>query len=189
MILRVVKSETREEMNVFETWRLRKKKQIASRGKTFSSYIFHPSGSNVGTSSQGSKGIWNLYKYTKSMTNLRRIPSPYPTFHSVFGRIFVGNHLMASVPDSKAKSVSPRTCCGVIEQARYEARAKQYARTAPQPWIVLKLMVGVTVGIMAYSAYVYIGRFCVGMIKHGRRSRSGSGSEGMGSECHCFCVR
>ncbi|PBL03808.1 zf-DHHC-domain-containing protein [Armillaria gallica] len=52
--------------------------------------------------------------------------------------------------------------CRVVEDAKYQTREKRAARRAKkQPWIVLKLMVFITTGIMIYTAYVYIGRFCV----------------------------
>lgn len=71
-----------------------------------------------------------------------------------------------------------RTCCGVIEEATYQAREKKANRTKAQPWIVLKLMVGFTLGLMGYTAYVYIGRLCVSMI---RGHEGTGGSKGTGS--------
>lgn len=71
-----------------------------------------------------------------------------------------------------------RSCCGVIEEATYQAREKRERNTKGQPWVTLKLMVGVTLGIMGYSSYVYIGRFCVKMIQ-----RRDGGSRTAGSEC------
>lgn len=68
-----------------------------------------------------------------------------------------------------------RTCCGVVEEVR-ERRAN---RKNGQPWIILKLMIVFTLGIMGYSAYVYISRLCVKMIN--RRNGAG-GSRGAGSE-------
>jgi palmitoyltransferase len=58
----------------------------------------------------------------------------------------------------------------------HERREKQGA----QPWIVLKLAVFITAGIVAYACYVYIGRLCVPMI---RRRGGALGSRGLGSEC------
>jgi hypothetical protein len=72
-----------------------------------------------------------------------------------------------------------RTCCGVIEEATYQAREKRERQTKGQSWVVLKLMIGFTLGIMGYSTYVYIGRFCLKMIQ--RREGAG-GSRGTGSE-------
>lgn len=73
-----------------------------------------------------------------------------------------------------------RTCCGVIREAKNEAREKHARRPKPQPWIVLKLTVGLTIMIIGYSSYVYLGRFCVPMmLKHD----SALGSQATGSEC------
>jgi len=58
---------------------------------------------------------------------------------------------------------------------------KKAANTKGQPWIVLKLMVPLTVGIMGYVAYVYIGRFCLDMINEPEGSRA------TGSECCTPC--
>ncbi|PFH50212.1 hypothetical protein AMATHDRAFT_145711 [Amanita thiersii Skay4041] len=65
-----------------------------------------------------------------------------------------------------------RKCCGVVEEAAYRAQSKRANK--PQPWIVLKFMVFVTLGIMGYAAYVYIGRLCVPFIKS-RLDRRGTG--------------
>ncbi|GBE86951.1 hypothetical protein SCP_1001950 [Sparassis crispa] len=63
-------------------------------------------------------------------------------------------------------------CCGIVEEAREKRAAK---RNKPQPWIVLKLTIGLTLGIIAYGCYVYIGRFCVPMIKHNDGPLGGRG--------------
>lgn len=57
-------------------------------------------------------------------------------------------------------------CCGILEEAAaksLERRSKR--REKPQPWIVLKTAVGITAAIIVYAFYVYIGRFCVPMIR------------------------
>lgn len=72
-----------------------------------------------------------------------------------------------------------RTCCGVIEEAKYRAREKQEARVKPQPWIVLKIAVGITVAIIGYASYVYIGRLCVPMLLEEDNTLGG---RAMGSE-------
>ncbi|KIY68821.1 zf-DHHC-domain-containing protein [Cylindrobasidium torrendii FP15055 ss-10] len=59
-----------------------------------------------------------------------------------------------------------QSCCAVIEESAAKSRARAEARTEPQPWLVIKLMVPITFGIMVYTAYVYIGRLCVPAI-HG----------------------
>lgn len=71
-----------------------------------------------------------------------------------------------------------QTCCGVIQEAKYEARAKREARTTPTPWIILKLAVGLTVGIIGYASYVYIARLCVPMLV---KKRGTLGSQATGS--------
>ncbi|KAI0651141.1 zf-DHHC-domain-containing protein [Trametes meyenii] len=65
-------------------------------------------------------------------------------------------------------------CCGVVEEAREKSAAR---RSKPQPWIVLKLTVFITLGIIGYAFYVYIGRLCVPMI---RRDADALGGRGMG---------
>ena len=83
------------------------------------------------------------------------------------------------MPSKGAQGNEPR-CCGVVQEVVDEARMKKAANTKGKPWIVLKLMVPLTVGIMGYAAYVYIGRFCLDMI----RGREGAeGSRSAGSEC------
>ncbi|KAF8064338.1 DHHC palmitoyltransferase-domain-containing protein [Lyophyllum atratum] len=82
-----------------------------------------------------------------------------------------------SQPSAKGPRTAPPTCCGVIEEAAYRSREKRAARTKPQPWIVRKLMVAFTLGIMGYSAYVFVGRLCVDMI---RRRDGVGGSRGTG---------
>ena len=52
----------------------------------------------------------------------------------------------------------------MCQEAKYRAWEIREARTEPQPWIVLKLVVGITIGIISYAAYVYIGRLCVPML-------------------------
>ena len=78
-----------------------------------------------------------------------------------------------------------RTCCGVVEHAAIAAREKRSSRTTKQPWIVLKLMVFVTIGILGYTSYVYIGRLCLPMIQRHSGAPAGRGT---GSECQTrFC--
>ena len=73
------------------------------------------------------------------------------------------------------------SCCGVVEEAAYKARERSEARRSkPQPWIVLKLTVFFTLGIMGYTAYVYIYRFVVPMIKG---TNAALGSFGAGGMC------
>ncbi|KAG5637705.1 hypothetical protein H0H81_003561 [Sphagnurus paluster] len=71
------------------------------------------------------------------------------------------------------------TCCGVIEEAAHRTREKREARIGPQPWIVRKLMVGFTLAVMAYSAYVFVARLCVDMIRR-KEDAGGSRTTGIG---------
>ncbi|KAM6490991.1 zf-DHHC domain containing protein [Amanita muscaria] len=70
---------------------------------------------------------------------------------------------------------APQThkCCGVVEDVKYEVEARR-AKEERQPWIVRKFMVFITIGIMGYAAYVYIGRLCVPFIQ-GRFNRTAVG--------------
>ena len=67
------------------------------------------------------------------------------------------------------------------QEAIYRARMKREAGTKPQPWIVLKFVVGITIGIIGYTSYVYIGRLCVPMLLE---EANIFGKQAMGSECH-----
>ncbi|KDQ55985.1 hypothetical protein JAAARDRAFT_158736 [Jaapia argillacea MUCL 33604] len=55
-------------------------------------------------------------------------------------------------------------CCALISEAQARSDARRAARTH-QPWIALKFAVGLTVGLLGYTTYVYIARFCVGIIR------------------------
>lgn len=71
-------------------------------------------------------------------------------------------------------------CCGAVQEATsksIERRAKR--REQPQPWIVLKMTIGFALGIIGYASYVYIGRFCVPMI---RKNHEILGGRRVGSE-------
>lgn len=79
-----------------------------------------------------------------------------------------------------APSGSPNACVDFFQKVEDRAREQQTARRSkPQPWIVRKLMVGFVIAILAYTYYVYVGRFCVDMIK---RNGGAKGSRGQGSE-------
>ncbi|KAI0342150.1 zf-DHHC-domain-containing protein [Trametopsis cervina] len=58
------------------------------------------------------------------------------------------------------------TCCGVIQEATSKSRERtEQRRNKPKSWLVLKMTAGTTLAIIAYASYVYIGRFCVPMIR------------------------
>ena len=69
-----------------------------------------------------------------------------------------------------AKSTShgreEHTCCGILEEAAARSvERREKRREKPQPWIALKAAVGITICIIVYGYYVYIGRFCAPMIR------------------------
>jgi len=70
-------------------------------------------------------------------------------------------------------TMSRHQCCGIVEEAALRAREKRQNRTIPQPWVVRKIAVFLTLGIMGYSGYVYISRFCISSIKRTRQSTTG----------------
>lgn len=77
-------------------------------------------------------------------------------------------------PSEEADSQMPEhQCCGVVEEAALHAREKRANRSQPSPWIAQKIAVVLTLGIMGYAGYVYIGRFCKSIIKQDRQSSSG----------------
>ena len=82
-------------------------------------------------------------------------------------------------PQRKAPKSRDKTCFGVIEEAADTARKRKMPeRTKPQPWIVRKLMVGITLGLMGYCAFVYIQYLCLPMI---RRKNNSQGNRRIGS--------
>ncbi|KAH8830957.1 zf-DHHC-domain-containing protein [Flagelloscypha sp. PMI_526] len=80
---------------------------------------------------------------------------------------------------SKAKAKDGgSSCIGLSEtvtQAKYNSRQRRNAK--PQPWIVLKLIVGFTSGIMCYAFYVYTHKLVVPML---RKEQGALGSQGTG---------
>ncbi|KAF9646143.1 zf-DHHC-domain-containing protein [Thelephora ganbajun] len=57
---------------------------------------------------------------------------------------------------------SKEACCADFNKNIQEKRHKR--RSKPQPWILLKFAVFLTLGIIGFATYVYIGRFCVPML-------------------------
>ncbi|ETW80034.1 hypothetical protein HETIRDRAFT_321973 [Heterobasidion irregulare TC 32-1] len=76
---------------------------------------------------------------------------------------------MASNGVPTSTSTKHRSCADIVTAARMRSHEKR-ARRTKQPWITLKLAVGIAGALIAYACYVYIGRLCVPMIK-----RNGSG--------------
>ncbi|KAF7317895.1 Palmitoyltransferase [Mycena kentingensis (nom. inval.)] len=73
--------------------------------------------------------------------------------------------------DNKMAPSKPEkpTFWGTISEAAHNARQRRERK--PQPWLVRKLAVPLTFGIMGYTAYVFAGRFVRGLIRDGGVSR------------------
>ena len=62
--------------------------------------------------------------------------------------------------------------------------ARQRKASKPRPWIERKFMVALVIGLAGYTWYVYVGRFCVPMI---RGDNDALGGLAMGGELQqCF---
>ncbi|KAF8660702.1 hypothetical protein AX16_001569 [Volvariella volvacea WC 439] len=76
-------------------------------------------------------------------------------------------------------------CCGVTQDLKVVVAEKRNS-DRPKPWIARKFMIVVTLGVMGYAAYVFIGRLCLQML---RRDRDATGSRGTGvALLSVFCV-
>ncbi|KAI0000765.1 DHHC palmitoyltransferase-domain-containing protein [Russula compacta] len=75
-------------------------------------------------------------------------------------------------PRNASSSLST-TISDTVPPRRSSGRRKK----GPKPWYVLKLSVALAASVIAYSAYVYIGRLCIPMI---RRERNSLGSRTLG---------
>ena len=83
--------------------------------------------------------------------------------------------------ESAQPAEKPRgPCIGFIDQLEASVEVQRARRPErPQPWIVRKLAVFMVFGVLGYTYYVYLIRFCVKMI---RRRFDAAGSRGQGSE-------
>ncbi|KAF6749700.1 DHHC palmitoyltransferase-domain-containing protein [Ephemerocybe angulata] len=86
-------------------------------------------------------------------------------------------------PRAQDEEAGP-TCCGVVQESVERAREDRYgpqaaAAAKPQPWVVLKMAVAITFGLMGYAAYVYIGVLVVPMLQ-AKPGAEGSRREGIG---------
>ena len=82
--------------------------------------------------------------------------------------------------DTHAQTQTSGKCCGAVQEAASRSMDRRtQRREKPQPWIVLKMTIGFAWGIIGYASYVYIGRFCVPMI---RKNRGILGGRRVGSE-------
>lgn len=64
-------------------------------------------------------------------------------------------------------------------------RKREERRNKPQPWAARKATIVIVLGIIGYAFYVYIGRFCVAML---RDDAGVLGGRRIGSEYLHFCV-
>lgn len=86
-----------------------------------------------------------------------------------------------SLPGQQGMSQTDHSCCGMVEEVR--VRRKEARR--PQPWIVRKFSVGLTILIVGYSTYVYAGRFCRDMIV---KSSGALGNQATGGVCFAVLI-
>ncbi|PPQ86953.1 hypothetical protein CVT26_007908 [Gymnopilus dilepis] len=89
-------------------------------------------------------------------------------------------------PPPSSQGAQNHKLCGVVQEAAARANERHRKRTKPQPWIVRKLMIGVTLGIMGYAAYVYIRQVCLPMVW--RREGAGAGRGTGVALLVVFCV-
>ena len=68
-------------------------------------------------------------------------------------------------------------CCADFNDDIREKRRKR--RSKPQPWILLKFAIFLTLGIIGFATYVYVDRFCVPMLT---REPEAMGDRVFGSE-------
>ncbi|KAI0772411.1 zf-DHHC-domain-containing protein [Trametes elegans] len=73
-------------------------------------------------------------------------------------------------PNGSATRRPEESCCGVVQEAREKSAAR---REKPQPWLVRKLTIFITIGIIGYAFYVYIARLCLPMIRQDARALGG----------------
>jgi palmitoyltransferase len=64
------------------------------------------------------------------------------------------------VSDKQARG--KEACCADFNRDIQEKRRKR--RSKPQPWILLKFTILLTLGIIGFATYVYVARFCVPML-------------------------
>jgi len=67
--------------------------------------------------------------------------------------------------------------CADFNKDIQENRRKR--RSKPQPWVLLKFAVFLTLGIIGFATYVYVGRFCIPMVT---RKPGAMGGRVFGSE-------
>ncbi|CAE6442533.1 unnamed protein product [Rhizoctonia solani] len=64
-------------------------------------------------------------------------------------------------------------CVGVARDTYKEKEKQRRENQKPQPWILQKLVVGVVLGIVVWTYYVYVGRVCVRLLNRGDTVKGG----------------
>lgn len=64
-------------------------------------------------------------------------------------------------------------CVGVARDTYKAQQKEREERPKQQPWLVRKLVVGVVIGIVGWTYYVYVGRMCVELIRRGEKAKGG----------------
>lgn len=85
-------------------------------------------------------------------------------------------------PGQQDMSQTDHSCCGAVKQVRI----RRIQASKPQPWIVRKFSVGLTILIVGYSTYVYAGRFCRDMVV---KSSSALGNQATGGVCFPLLIQ
>ncbi|CAE6502220.1 unnamed protein product [Rhizoctonia solani] len=64
-------------------------------------------------------------------------------------------------------------CVGVSRDIYQQKQKERQENQKPQPWILQKLAVGVVLGIVVWTYYVYVGRMCVKLLGRGDTVKAG----------------
>ncbi|KAJ1308084.1 hypothetical protein OPQ81_002148 [Rhizoctonia solani] len=64
-------------------------------------------------------------------------------------------------------------CVAVARDTYNEKQKKRKENQYPQPWILQKLAVGVVLGIVVWTYYVYVGRICIKLLNRGETVKGG----------------
>ncbi|KAF6749696.1 hypothetical protein DFP72DRAFT_535029 [Ephemerocybe angulata] len=163
----------------------------ANHRSKVSSFSMASTAVDAGTSQQPPPSAYPLggaHRSTKSGSSLNstvnKPPGPLPRPPSSQKSRGWHPHPPPSVPlpPPRAQDEEAPTCCGVVQESVERAREDRYgpqAAAKPQPWVVLKMAVAITFGLMGYAAYVYIGVLVVPMLQE-KRTAEGSRREGIG---------
>ncbi|KDN49870.1 hypothetical protein RSAG8_01935, partial [Rhizoctonia solani AG-8 WAC10335] len=64
-------------------------------------------------------------------------------------------------------------CAGVARDTYKQRQQEREESQKPQPWILQKLVVGVVLGIIVWTYYVYVGRICIKLLNRGDTVKGG----------------